>query len=122
MGSTNLPGAGSPYIPAGLRVHQPSLRCNCPKISYIAIFLEEFAGGTPNSPFSGHFKDRGPRMVPVPKGRATAETWITAPALPAVVGRVVSHHQISQEDAEDVLQETNLPSGRPAESLSAPLG
>jgi uncharacterized protein YjbK len=61
-------------------------------------------------------------MPLVPEGRATAETWITAPALPAVVGRVVSHHQISQEDAEDVLQETNLPSGRPAESLLAPPG
>ena len=47
-------------------------------------------------------------MLLVPEGRATAETWITSPSLPAVVARVVSHYQISHQDAEDLLQEVRI--------------
>ena len=47
-------------------------------------------------------------MSPVPEGRVTAETWITAPTLPALVARAVSHYRINQEDGEDLLQETRI--------------
>ena len=47
-------------------------------------------------------------MPPVPGRRVTAEAWITAPYLLALVTRVVSHYQINQEDGEDLLQETRI--------------
>jgi len=47
-------------------------------------------------------------MPPVPQGRVSAETWMTAPMLPALVARSASLYHVNEEDVEDLLQETRI--------------